>query len=142
MLLFFCCSSFLSCFLLSYQADLEKAAEQVNAVETEQGMLAALTAGVGSNCKCLTLFTPGNPLNPQQEEPEGLTYEVSVISCFWSIDFVFFAAFNPFFGFWRFIWRWIDRAELSVWAADKVVSTNYCACCLSPRPARTPDAPF
>ena len=48
----------------------------MNAVETEEGMLAALTAGVGSNCRCLTLFTAGHPLDPQEEEPEGLTYAV------------------------------------------------------------------
>lgn len=62
--------------LVDSQADLEKAAEQVNSVETEEGMLSALTIGVGSNCKCLTLFTAGHPLKPQEEEPEGLTYAV------------------------------------------------------------------
>lgn len=65
----FCCACV-------FQADLEAAAEQVNAVATEQGMLRALTADVGSKCKCLTLFTPGNPLNPQEEDREDQTYEV------------------------------------------------------------------
>lgn len=59
------------------QADLEAAAEKVNSVESEEGMLAALTAEVGSKCKCLTLFRAGSPIKPQAEEPEGLTYAVS-----------------------------------------------------------------
>eukprot|EP00752_Nemacystus_decipiens_P006694 g6018.t1 len=69
----------------SRRADLEKAAEQVNAVETEEGMLAALTAGVGSSCKCLTLFTAGVPLDPQEEQPEGLTYAESLVAPFLKI---------------------------------------------------------
>jgi len=39
-------------------------------------LLKALTAEVGSKCKCLTLSTTANPLNPQPEEPEALSYEV------------------------------------------------------------------
>lgn len=52
-------------------------------METEQGMLTALTAGVGGACKCLTLFTPGHPLKPHEEEPENLTYAVRAqVFCF------------------------------------------------------------
>lgn len=67
----------------SWQTELDKAAAKVNSVETEQGMLTALTAGVGAACKCLTLFTPGHPLKPQEEEPENLTYAVRArVFCF------------------------------------------------------------
>ncbi|CAM9798684.1 unnamed protein product, partial [Ectocarpus sp. 4 AP-2014] len=69
----------------SRRADLDKATEEVNAVATEAGMLEALTKAVGSKCKCLTLFTPGNPLKPQEEEPEGLTYAESLAAPFLKI---------------------------------------------------------
>lgn len=69
------CFLFFSC----WQDELDKAAAKVNSVETEQGMLTALTQGVAGACKCLTLFTPGHPLKPQEEEPENLSYAVRII---------------------------------------------------------------
>ncbi|CAN0203414.1 unnamed protein product [Pylaiella littoralis] len=48
-------------------------------------MLAALTAEVGSKCKCLTLFTPGTPLKPQEEERQDQTYAQTLAAPFLKI---------------------------------------------------------
>lgn len=61
------------------KAELDKAALAVNAIDDEDGLLAALRADVGAGCKCLSLFSKGHPLNPHEEEPKGLTYAVRAV---------------------------------------------------------------
>lgn len=51
----------------------------MNAVETEEGMLEALQDGVGDECKCLSLFKSGEPLDPLEADPVETTYAVRTL---------------------------------------------------------------